>query len=468
MDENKDDVHITLDDAISKIGLGRVQYMLLILTAGGYLATCSELLVFVFSSDAIASLWGISNDAFAWLPFSTSITGIFGSFLFGIISDYKGRQMPFIVSIAISAIFSLASAFAPNFKVFILLRCCVSFGIGGIVAVDFVILSEFLPRIHRGQFMVILTLSGALGVAYTAGMAWLLAERHWHLFIVICAIPTFLVFIIRFIVNIESPRFLLSKGNYEKALKILNIMARKHKCPDALNGFKVIDEQEIKSRNFFHLFSREFIVQTLQISTLWFLQATGYWGVTIFFPKYLARFGIAIYFDMFMNICAQIPGYFLLIQMIDRSKIGRIWTLRLFTFGVMISLLLLTFLEDRVSVAVLAVICYFFMPPIFAILQIYTTEIYPTLLRSNAMSWASIVISLPGMTTTFISAKIVSSPKQWIYPLVWAVVFLLQLIVAMTLRKETAAQSIDVSSKEHSKYTVIDSEAVNSEMSQPS
>ena len=113
---------ITVDEAISLLGIGKAQYLLLLLTAGGYFAFCTELLVFVFLQDAIAKEWKISDETFGLLPLSTSITSVFGGFAFAFFSDRKGRRLPYAISLGVACFFAVASAFAPNFWSFVLLR----------------------------------------------------------------------------------------------------------------------------------------------------------------------------------------------------------------------------------------------------------------------------------------------------------------------------------------------------------
>ena len=320
----------------------------------------------------------------------------------------------------------------------------VSFGIGGIFAVDFVLLLEFLPVAHRGQFMVTITLCGALGVAYTAGLAWILIEKdHWQLFLLLCVIPIFAVFLARIFINAESPRFLLSVGKHDKAMEILKKMAKQSNKDGIFEEVKIITSEKEKPCQFFCLFKRNYIIQTIQLSAIWFLQSTGYWGVTVFFPKYLTKFGAPTYFDIFVCICAELPGLFLVILMIDNPRFGRISTLRFFSFGSIISLSLSTFLQTEIAISVLAVITYFFMVPIYSVLETYTPELYPTQMRSMMMSWINIIIAIPGMTTAFLGATIVSSTINWLYPLVWGLVFVFQFLIAFTLKKETLLKSLE-------------------------
>lgn len=112
----------TVEDAINKIGVGRAQFYILFLTAGGYLAVCSEILVCIFSQAPCTRKWNINNNDFAWLFFSTSVASAMGSLIFGHIGDRHGRKLPFIISIGISGSFALATAFSTNFWMFMILR----------------------------------------------------------------------------------------------------------------------------------------------------------------------------------------------------------------------------------------------------------------------------------------------------------------------------------------------------------
>ena len=113
---------ITIEQAINLIGKGRAQFIILSLTAGGYLAVCSEILVCVFSQEPCSKNWGVSKQGFAWLFFITAFASVIGGLISGYVSDKYGRQLPFIIALGTSGCFGLASAFADSFWSFIFLR----------------------------------------------------------------------------------------------------------------------------------------------------------------------------------------------------------------------------------------------------------------------------------------------------------------------------------------------------------
>ena len=66
----------------------------------------------------------------------------------------------------------------------------------------------------------------------------------------------------------------------------------------------------------------------------------------------------------------------------------------------------------------------------------------PPQVRSIAMAWMNMLIELPGLVTPFISASILATRIDWLYPLVWGGVFLLQFFVGFAFKSETAGQAL--------------------------
>lgn len=82
-----------VEDILDKIGFGYFQWKMLFLCAFGYFAVCTEMLITVLISDLLLDEFHISRYTFAWLPFSTTLASLFGSMIWGYISDLYGRQI---------------------------------------------------------------------------------------------------------------------------------------------------------------------------------------------------------------------------------------------------------------------------------------------------------------------------------------------------------------------------------------
>ncbi|XP_005099478.1 organic cation/carnitine transporter 7 [Aplysia californica] len=432
-----------LDNVLSSIKVGQFHWRMLALVGWGYFAVCSEMMLFIFLSSPVKEEWNLRDMDFPWLPFSTGIAGIVGGFVFGTVSDRYGRQLPFLFGILVIAIFGVVSAFAPSFPVFIVFRCLVTIGTGAFEAVGFVLLLEFLPRQQRGTILVVVTLCGALGAVLAGGFAWLILPRWgWRWFVGVCALPAVLLLAYQPFAFFESPRFLVSRGQRDKAIAVLRRMAEINKCELPSLDKIVCTPRQKRGGHVLHLFSKELRSRTFFFSVTWFLQATGYWGVTVYLPEYMARLGADPYFNMFSVFIGEIPGLFLAMLLVEKYMLGRIRTLRFFSVLTALSLLIFSFIPEHEFKSVLIIICYFSMVPIYSILNTYTPEVYPTDLRSTAMAWMNIVIEVPGLVTPFVGATLLSSSLPWLYPVVWGSVFVVQCLVTFGLRTETAGRDL--------------------------
>lgn len=103
--------------------------------------------------------------------------------------------------------------------------------LGGAGPVIWSYFAEFQPRHKRGSMLSFMAAFWTLGNLLVASMAWLIIPREigfatedfvynsWRVFLVICAIPSFIVGILLLYLP-ESPKFLLSCGRFEEALAI--------------------------------------------------------------------------------------------------------------------------------------------------------------------------------------------------------------------------------------------------------
>ncbi|XP_055900661.1 uncharacterized protein LOC106050771 [Biomphalaria glabrata] len=432
-----------IDDVLSGIKLGQFHWRMLALVGGGYFAVCSEMMLFIFLTTAVKKEWQLGDMDFPWLPFCTGLTGIIGGYIAGVISDAHGRRLPFLFGIIFIALFGVVSAFAPSFLLFIASRCMVAIGTGAFESVGFVLLLECLPKHRRGAILVIVTLCGALGAVTASGLNWLIQPRFgWRWFVCACAAPAILLLMFQPFAFFESPRFLLAVGKRREAEKVLLAIARINKCflPDL---DKIISPPSVKPRFvLFHLFTEKLRRHTLAFSLIWFLQAAGYWGVTVYLPEYMDKLGVDPYLNMFSVFIGEIPGLFLAMILIESHMLGRIRTLRFFSSLTAGSLLVFSIIPHHAFKAVLIIACYFSMVPIYSILNAFTPELYPTDIRSTAMAWMNVLIEIPGLITPFASASLVSSDLPWLYPVTWGSVFLIQCLLTLAIKTETAGKEL--------------------------
>jgi MFS transporter, SHS family, lactate transporter len=161
------------------------------------------LLTFVFS--AVAQEFGKTVPEVAFASMLTLMFRPLGALIFGFLGDRFGRRIPLMVDIIFYSVIELATAFSPNFIVFLILRALFGVGMGGEWGLGASLLMETLPAKARGLFSGILQQGYAFGFLLAAIVYWLVFPTFgWRGLFVAGAVPALLVIFIRMRVP-ESP-----------------------------------------------------------------------------------------------------------------------------------------------------------------------------------------------------------------------------------------------------------------------
>ena len=128
-----------------------------------------------------------------------------GALIFGLLADRFGRRIPLMVDIVFYSVMELATAWSPNFTVFIILRALFGIGMGGEWGLGASLTMESLPAKARGLCSGILQQGYAFGYLLAALTYWIVFPIFgWRGLFVAGALPAFLVIYIRAHVP-ESP-----------------------------------------------------------------------------------------------------------------------------------------------------------------------------------------------------------------------------------------------------------------------
>ncbi|RIA89870.1 major facilitator transporter [Glomus cerebriforme] len=124
-----------------------------------------------------------------------------GAAIFGLLADRFGRRYPLMANIALYSIMELASGFAPNFSVFIILRAIFGIAMGGEWGLGTALAMEILPPESRGLFSGILQQGYATGYLLASILYFAVIENiGWRAMFWIGSFPALLVIVIRFFV----------------------------------------------------------------------------------------------------------------------------------------------------------------------------------------------------------------------------------------------------------------------------
>ena len=452
---------ITPDDVLNFIGFGWFQWIAWLLVGLTYFGYGTDVSVFVFAGIGIQREWNLTNIEYAVFPAITLIPNIIGGCVFSVLADNYGRVWPYAISVAIAGVFGMATAFSPNYPVLLVLRIVVGLGIGGIRVLSYPTLIEFLPVKNRGKASVTTNFMLSLGLCAASGVAWWIIPTYsynmgWRYFVFLVALPSLPVVLYRLVFYFQSPRFLIAKGQHCKAWKVFSVMAR-------FNGKDLkefVTEEEFyramvadigrrplskapSIKELFTILNPPYLRRTITLIVLLVTEEMGYLGAATFMPQFLTKLqGVNIYFTLFVSTLAQIPGTALMAIIMEWPLVGRLNSLRLFSALTIVFFLLIAFVQTAVTIPVFLVILFFLMPQNLVLIYVYISESYPTRIRSLSIAFLYTIQGIFGIAFPFVAGYSAGFRQPWLYPVVWAGVFSVQLVAGLVLNYETYGRNL--------------------------
>jgi len=182
--------------ASAKPGAGRHHAVL----AGflGWTLDAFDFFVVVFLFDTLAQQFGVTKKEIVLTTTATLAMRPLGALLFGLLADRYGRRIPLMANVIYFSIIELLCGFAPNFKVFLLLRALFGIGMGGEWGVGASLAMESAPTRLRGILSGILQSGYSIGYLLAAIAArFVLPAWGWRPMFWIGALPALLALYIR-------------------------------------------------------------------------------------------------------------------------------------------------------------------------------------------------------------------------------------------------------------------------------
>ncbi|KAK4876683.1 hypothetical protein RN001_009189 [Aquatica leii] len=305
------------------------------------------------------------------------IAGLIGNYIFGYVQDGLGRKSAFYIYLFIQTVFGFATAFANNFYIWLLFR----FGVA----------IELVGPKYRVTVTILLNIAYSLSLITLSIIVW--AVRDWRMLAVVTTSPFLLIFCCYCIMP-ESPRWLLSQKKYEKAYKILRVMARVNKKTSKLtvsNLKKAIEDEnaEITNQKQFGVLdlfrSPKLRLKTIIITFIWFTNTSVYVGLSYYAPG----LGGDEFLNFFLAGAAELPTYLFLWPAMERCGRRSILCVTMIVGGFAC---LATFMTKSHSTITLVLYCIGKMgiSSAFVVLPLIASEIYPTVVRGIGISISSV------------------------------------------------------------------------------
>lgn len=178
-----------------------------------------------YAVPSIARDWGMDAAEFGVVLSASAAAMVFGSILFGSLSDRFGRRRVILVGTLLFSLFTLLTAFAWSMPVLIALRIVTGLALGGVTPNLIAMASEFAPKRIRGTVVTVLVSAMSMG-GFVGGLiaATLIPSYGWKaLFIVGGGLPL-IVALIAVRLLPESIAFVCVSGTRENCVELLRAL----------------------------------------------------------------------------------------------------------------------------------------------------------------------------------------------------------------------------------------------------
>ena len=387
---------IAVDAVLERGGTGRFQRRLLGIFGLVWTADAMQVLAVGFTVASIAATFGMTVPEALRTGTLFFLGMLIGAAVFGRLADRFGRRRVLLATVAMDAIFGLASAFAPDFATLLVLRFLTGLAVGGTLPVDYAMMAEFLPPSRRGRWLVMLEGFWAVGTVIVALTAWAAAAHGvaevWRVIFFVTAIPAVVGIFLRFWIP-ESPLHLLRQGREAEARAVLDRVLETNGQP-ALGETRLV-QPEVRAEG---IFSPALLRRTLLMLAVWFLVSMTYYGIFTWMPAQLATQGFGFvrgYGFLVALALAQIPGYALAAWGVETW--GRRPTLVGFLVLSAAACLMFATSTSPLLIGMALMVMSFALLGTWGALYAFTPELYPTGSRATGMGTAGAMARLGGL-----------------------------------------------------------------------
>lgn len=325
------DETIVIDNAVDLLGIGMFHYVGLITTGLCFMADSMEVSLLSFLAVTLKEEWELTAGEAATITSLVFLGEIGGSLFWGRLGDKYGRRPVFLAAAITICVAGVGTSLVTDYVSLIIMRFTVGVGVGGLT-VPFDVFAEFLPLESRGQYLNCVGYFWSAGSAIVAAFAYFTLSgevKHWRVFVFLCAIPSFISSILCWYFIPESPRWLLSQGRRDDAMKVLRNIADRNGNHGVYNERLVLkDTHEVENSSFSVLLSAKWRQLTLLLWGVWFGFGFSYNGVVLAITRVFqnnSAIGDTVTFNfgaIFISALAETVG--VVIASITVDRLGRI------------------------------------------------------------------------------------------------------------------------------------------------
>lgn len=454
-----------LDIFLSKTSKNKYYKYLMLSLILIFMADGAEMVIIAMTIESIAIEFNLGSSEKSLLASIVFIGLLIGPLISSKISDKFGRKLIIVSGTLIVVIFgNLAAIFATDYFWLVLLRFLMGIGIGIIIPSAVSLISESVPVESRSFYLNNVWVAAPLGEIYVYFLCFLFdikeSTENWRYIMGLTSLPSFLSFILLISKVNESVRFLLVKGKSAEGFKILddlgeaeNLKLCEIERKMILEEIEDINQTQIYSESYRSLLADEFKDTSIKLWLITFANAFVLYGGLYIFPQILYALKAQekdsnnsnVYFDLIFTSVIYIPTTFIAGFISDIPAFGRKKSLAI---GFVISSVICAYstLFSHVSYLSYSII-RFGIGISFSVLGVYTSEIYPTRIRTIGNSAVSAVSRISGFISPLV-LEIFFNNFGYNSPIFLFLVFsVAAALLSYSLLVDTFSKSLDFSLK---------------------
>ena len=380
----------------------------------------------------------------ALLPLAGIAGTVIGSFLWGWLGDRIGRR----ASILLAGVLFVATAICgsmPSYQLNLAMCFLMGLGVGGMLPIIFTLIAETIPARHRGWLMVLI--GGDVAGAYVI-TSWLssalVPDYSWRILWLI-GLPTGLLLIVLNRWIPESPRFLLAHGREAEARAVME----RYGAEVVADQQSDLSVEELVKPSFAQLLQRPLHSLTAVIVLLGLGVGLVSFGFQLWIPSNLQELGFTeVTASRILRDSALIglPLNFAVAWLYGFwSSKKTIVVLAGLTAAALLGFALAgdRVAEDRTLLYALLVVPIWGISSVIAVLAAYSSEIYPTRVRSRGTGLAAGASKAGGVLVIGVVAAALTPPTIAGTALIGAIPMALAALAALLFGVETRRRRLE-------------------------
>ncbi|XP_034334409.2 organic cation transporter protein [Magallana gigas] len=325
---------------------------------------------------------------------------LFGAFGFGNLSDAIGRKKTLCSAAILMMVSSIGLSWASSYVAYVLIRFCMGASYGG-TSCGFIIGMEMVGPRKRVYAGIVTNYFFAFGFILLGGIAYVLKDWFW---IELClSIPTVFYLSYWWIIP-ESPRWLLRRGRQEEAEMILRRAAEVNKV---LLPEKLFDEETQYTPSTVRIWSlfssKALLTRTLILFFNWMVVSITYYGLSLNTGNLAGDF----YLNFFLTAVMDFPAYTMCLMLMDRWGRKKCHCSAMILGGIacLSTILTTTFGGKDLQwlTTTLAMIGKLGSAAAFAVIYVFSAELYPTVVRNAGMGASSCCARIGGILAPYVA-----------------------------------------------------------------